>query len=71
MGDVTDPAGFYEDDEPLEEIEAAFERGVKRITARPERDGVPVAFSRNERLDLPAGGPASVTIAAIVTRTGR
>ncbi len=70
MGDMTDPAGFYEDDEPLEKIEAAFERGVKRITTRPA-DHAPVAFSCNQRLHGPTGGNPSATIAAAVTRTGR
>lgn len=70
MEGVTDTAGFYEDDEPLEKIEAAFERGVKRMTARPAK-AAPVAFSRNERLQLQGAQGASVTVAAVVTRTGR
>jgi hypothetical protein len=28
---------FYEDDEPIEKITAAFERGVKGVTAPPSR----------------------------------
>lgn len=70
MEDVTDPAGFYEDDEPLEKIEAAFERGVKRMTARPAAVA-PVAFSRNERLLLRGDQGTSTTVAAVITRTGR
>jgi hypothetical protein len=32
---MSDPRGFYEDDEPVEDITAAFERGVKGVTRRP------------------------------------
>ncbi len=70
MEGVTDPAGFYEDDEPLEKIEAAFERGVKRMTARPV-EPVAVAFSCNERLHLQGVEATGTTVAAVVTRTGR
>ncbi|MEV7970698.1 hypothetical protein AB0O34_32620 [Sphaerisporangium sp. NPDC088356] len=28
---------FYEDDEPIEQVLAAFERGDKRLTRRPNR----------------------------------
>ena len=70
METMTDPAGFYEDDEPLEKIEAAFERGVKRMTARPAK-APPVAFSCNERLQLQGTQETSTTVAAVVTRTGR
>ena len=65
-----DPAGFYEDDEPLEKIEAAFERGAKRRTARPPA-AAPVAFSCNERLHLQGVQITSATVAAVVTRTER
>lgn len=37
---------FYEDDEPVEQILAAFERGEKRQTKRPNR-------GFNEHLRLP------------------
>lgn len=67
MGDT---AGFYEDDEPLEKIEAAFDRGEKRMTTRPAT-AVPVAFSCNERLQLRGDQGTSTTVAAVVTRTGR
>lgn len=60
--------GFYEDDEPLEKIEAAFERGTKRMTGPPARV-VPVAFSCNEQLRIQGLKGASTTIAAAVTRT--
>lgn len=30
---------FYEDDEPIEELEAAFEQGEKRLTKRPAACG--------------------------------
>ena len=69
-GGMTNPAGFYEDDEPLEKIEAAFERGFKRMTVRPDR-AAPVAFSCNEHLVLLAADRASTTVAAPVTRTSR
>jgi hypothetical protein len=68
MGDMTDTAGFYEDDEPLEKIEAAFERGVKRMTVRPAKNE-PVAFSCNQQLILQ--GRATSTVAAVVTSTRR
>ena len=69
MVSMGDTAGFYEDDEPLEKIEAAFDRGVKRMTTRPAA-AEPVAFSCNERLQLQSDQVASTTVAAIVTRTG-
>jgi hypothetical protein len=40
---------FYEEDEPIEKIEAAFERGEKVMTARPRGQTV--------YLDVPASGP--------------
>lgn len=45
--------GFYEDDEPVEKVTAAFERGDKGVT-RPPRRGV------NERVTLP-GAPILTT----------
>lgn len=33
--DMTARGEFYEDDEPVEEVLAAFERGTKHLTARP------------------------------------
>jgi hypothetical protein len=69
-GEVADVAGFYEDDEPQEKIEAAFERGAKKLTARPAKNA-PVAFSRNERLVLRGTDVVSGTVAAVVTRTRR
>lgn len=42
---------FYEDDEPVEDIVAAFERGEKRITQRPNR-------GFNEHISMP--GTSSV-----------
>lgn len=35
MGDVAE--GFYEDDEPVEDVVAAFERGDKGVTEKPTR----------------------------------
>jgi hypothetical protein len=35
MADMTPSSDFYEDDEPVEKIKAAFERGIKGVTARP------------------------------------
>lgn len=32
------PTDFYEDDEPVEKVRAAFERGEKGLTARRPRD---------------------------------
>jgi hypothetical protein len=32
-----DADDFYEEDEPVEKIKAAFERGEKHVTARPVR----------------------------------
>ena len=32
-----DPNDFYEDDEPVEDVIAAFERGRKVLTAPPSR----------------------------------
>lgn len=63
-------AGFYEDDEPQEKIEAAFERGSKRLTQRPA-PVPPVAFSQNKRLALRAADDVTETVAAVVTSTGR
>lgn len=40
--------GFYEDDEPIEKIKAAFERGIKGITAQPR--------GRTENLSTGRGG---------------
>jgi hypothetical protein len=37
MSDMTSDTEFYEDDEPVEKILDAFERGQKGITARPVR----------------------------------
>jgi hypothetical protein len=35
MTDMTSGSDFYEEDEPVEKIIAAFERGEKGVTARP------------------------------------
>ena len=35
MADMTPGSDFYEEDEPVEKIKAAFERGIKGVTARP------------------------------------
>jgi hypothetical protein len=34
-GDFDRDEDFYEEDEPLEEVLAAYERGIKGVTARP------------------------------------
>jgi hypothetical protein len=34
-GEFDPDEDFYEDDEPLEEVRAAYERGIKGVTARP------------------------------------
>lgn len=34
-GDFDPDETFYEDDQPLEEVLAAYERGIKGVTARP------------------------------------
>jgi hypothetical protein len=49
MADM-DPDSFYEDDEPVEEILAAFERGEKGVTKRPPR-------GYNETLRVPGLTP--------------
>lgn len=36
-GDFDPDEDFYEDDEPLEDVLAAYERGIKGVTARPSR----------------------------------
>lgn len=36
-GDFDPDETFYEEDRPLEEVLAAYERGVKGVTARPDR----------------------------------
>jgi hypothetical protein len=36
-GDFDPDETFYEEDRPLEEVLAAYERGVKGVTARPNR----------------------------------
>jgi len=36
-GDFDPDEDFYEDDEPLEKIRAAFEHGLKGVTARPPK----------------------------------
>ncbi|HSH59947.1 MAG TPA: hypothetical protein VK988_09965 [Acidimicrobiales bacterium] len=35
MSEVTDANDFYEDDEPVEQIQSAFEGGDKGVTKRP------------------------------------
>ena len=35
MTDMTSDSEFYEEDEPVEKVVAAFERGEKGVTARP------------------------------------
>jgi hypothetical protein len=35
MGDMGTPDGFYEDDEPVEDVIAAFERGEQGFTRPP------------------------------------
>lgn len=35
MTETTDANDFYEDDEPFEKIQSAFERGEKGVTERP------------------------------------
>jgi hypothetical protein len=37
-GAMTDGSEFYEDDEPIENIRAAFKRGEPVLTARPRTD---------------------------------
>lgn len=32
---MSDASGFYEDDEPVEKVRAAFDRGEKGVTRRP------------------------------------
>jgi hypothetical protein len=36
-GDFDPDETFYEEDRPLEEVLAAYERGIKGVTARPNR----------------------------------
>jgi hypothetical protein len=36
-GDFDPDETFYEEDRPLEEVLAAYERGIKGVTARPKR----------------------------------
>lgn len=36
MKDMTSADDFYEDDEPVDEIAAAFDRGTKIVTVRPD-----------------------------------
>jgi hypothetical protein len=36
-GDFDPEETFYEEDRPLEEVLAAYERGIKGVTARPNR----------------------------------
>jgi hypothetical protein len=36
-GDFDPDETFYEEDRPLEEVLAAYERGIKGVTARPDR----------------------------------
>jgi hypothetical protein len=59
-----DSDDFYEDDEPLEEIVAAFERGEKGLTAPPPR-------GFNETLTVPGLRPiltqySNTTISTLV-----
>jgi len=45
-GDFDPDETFYEEDRPLEEVLAAYERGIKGVTARPgvELTAVPQAY---------------------------
>lgn len=36
-GEFDPDEDFYEEDEPLDEVLAAYERGIKGVTARPTR----------------------------------
>lgn len=69
-GRVTEPADFYEEDEPLAKIVAAFERGTKRLTRRPALQPA-VAFSKNERLVLHGRDSSTNTVAAVITSIER
>lgn len=46
-----DGGGFYEEDEPIEEVRAAFERAAKFLTAPPPRVETPVLGAWRERHD--------------------
>lgn len=49
--------GFYEDDEPVEKIAAAFQRGEKHLTRAPRRGQTEYLRLRG----LPYGRPARVS----------
>jgi hypothetical protein len=50
MTDMTPSSEFYEEDEPVEAIVAAFERGERGVTARPR------GWTRYLMIGRPGGG---------------
>lgn len=50
-------AGFYEDDEPVDEIAAAFEQGIKGVTAPPREEAMNLS---NQPQDTATSGAAEV-----------
>ena len=56
-GPMSRRGDFYEDDEPIDEVRAAFERGEKHLTAAPDHG------SRTELLKVqPAGSPRPASV---------
>lgn len=76
-GDFDPDETFYEEDRPLEEVLAAYERGIKGVTARPNRIELtatpfaymPVPPSRSSRTSVtyePAiAAPIQVAVARV------
>lgn len=55
MSNMTTASDFYEDDEPIETIKAAFARGTKFLTQPPQR-------AYNECVKLPFVGLPTLTV---------
>lgn len=56
MASMTNPGDFYEDDEPVDQVKAAFDQGTKIVTVRPN-----ARFDDNTRyLHVPGLSPAEV-----------
>lgn len=63
MTDINEEAGYYEDGEPAEAVMAAFERGNKGVTMRPDESCtsgqvVPSQYYKAYRPSLSPGQPA-------------
>ena len=59
---MSDASGFFEDDEPVEKVRAAFDRGEKGVTKRPHDLNRLAKSIVDEAVAEPAAEPVIKTI---------